>query len=84
MKVEYVLGLITTTVMLMSSSQSDHPVLDSRFLLYEAQQAHYFGLPDNLALASVTSNSAEVMGMGHRIGYVRQGSSGSNHLFIDN
>lgn len=21
--------------------QSDHPVLDSRFLLYEAQQAHY-------------------------------------------
>ncbi|KAF9017012.1 hypothetical protein BDZ89DRAFT_1117848 [Hymenopellis radicata] len=53
--------------------KSDHPVLNSRYLLYEAQQAHYFGLPDNLALASVTSNSAEIMGMGHRIGYVRKG-----------
>lgn len=25
--------------------KSDHPVLDSRFLLFEAQQAHHFGLP---------------------------------------
>ncbi|TFK25671.1 amidohydrolase [Coprinopsis marcescibilis] len=53
--------------------KSDHPVLDSRHLLYEAQQAFYYGLPWNLALASVTSNSAEVMGMGHRIGYVEEG-----------
>lgn len=54
--------------------QSDHPVLNSRYLLYEAQQAYYYGFPENLALASVTSNSAEVMGMGHRIGYVREGA----------
>ncbi|KAJ3867935.1 carbohydrate esterase family 9 protein [Lentinula novae-zelandiae] len=53
--------------------KSDHPVLDSRHLLYEAQQAHYYGLPENLALAAITSNSAEVMGMGHRIGHVRKG-----------
>ncbi|KAL0577323.1 hypothetical protein V5O48_004679, partial [Marasmius crinis-equi] len=53
--------------------KSDHPVLDSRHLLYEAQQAHYYGLPDNLAVAAVTSNSAEVMGMGHRIGYLKVG-----------
>ncbi|KIY71223.1 carbohydrate esterase family 9 protein [Cylindrobasidium torrendii FP15055 ss-10] len=53
--------------------KSDHPVLNSRFLLYEAQQAHYYGLADNLAIASVTSNSAVVMGMGHRIGFVRKG-----------
>ncbi|KAJ3802991.1 carbohydrate esterase family 9 protein [Lentinula aff. detonsa] len=53
--------------------KSDHPVLDSRHLLYEAQQAHYYGLPDNLALASITSNTAETMGMGHRIGYIRKG-----------
>lgn len=25
--------------------KSDHPVLDSRYLLFEAQQAHHFGLP---------------------------------------
>ncbi|KAK0188101.1 carbohydrate esterase family 9 protein [Armillaria mellea] len=52
--------------------KSDHSVLNSRFLLYEAQQAHYYGLADNLAVASVTSTPAEIMGMGHRIGYVRK------------
>ncbi|KAL5518561.1 hypothetical protein ACEPAH_244 [Sanghuangporus vaninii] len=53
--------------------KSDHPVLNSRYLLYEAQQAHYYGLPDNLALASVTSVPAEMMGMDHRIGFIRTG-----------
>lgn len=53
--------------------KSDHPVLNSRYLLYEAQQAYYYGLPENLAIASVTSNAADVMGMGHRIGYIREG-----------
>ncbi|KAJ7183153.1 carbohydrate esterase family 9 protein [Mycena filopes] len=53
--------------------KSDHAVMDSRYLLYEAQQAHFYGLPANLAIASVTSNSADVLGMGHRIGYIREG-----------
>ncbi|KAJ7021523.1 carbohydrate esterase family 9 protein [Mycena alexandri] len=53
--------------------KSDHPVLNSRYLMYEAQQAYYYGLPENLAIASVTSNPAEVMGMGHRIGYIKEG-----------
>ncbi|EAU91444.1 amidohydrolase [Coprinopsis cinerea okayama7 len=53
--------------------KSDHPLQDSRRLLYEAQQAYYYGLPWNLALASVTTNPAEVMGLSHRIGYVREG-----------
>lgn len=34
--------------------KSDHPVTDSRYLLYEAQQAFLYGLPENLAIASVT------------------------------
>ncbi|KDQ57532.1 hypothetical protein JAAARDRAFT_35246 [Jaapia argillacea MUCL 33604] len=53
--------------------KSDHPVLNSRYLLYEAQQAFYYGLPENLALASVTSTPAGVMGMDHRIGYLKGG-----------
>ncbi|EIW82933.1 composite domain of metallo-dependent hydrolase [Coniophora puteana RWD-64-598 SS2] len=53
--------------------KSDHPVLNSRYLLYEAQQAHYYGLPANLALASVISTPAKVMGTDHRIGFVREG-----------
>ncbi|KAI8995511.1 carbohydrate esterase family 9 protein [Trametes punicea] len=53
--------------------KSDHPVLNSRFLLYEAQQAYYYGLPHNLALAAVTSTPARVMGQDHRIGYISEG-----------
>ena len=47
---------------------------NSRFLLYEAQQAYVYGLPENLALAAVTSTPAEAMGMGHRIGYIKEGT----------
>lgn len=53
--------------------QSDHPVLDSRYLLYEAQQAYLYGLPENLAIAAVTSTPATIMGMDHRVGYVKEG-----------
>jgi hypothetical protein len=40
----------------------------------EAQQAHYFGLPPDLALASVTSVPAEAAGLAHRIGILREGA----------
>ncbi|TFK54416.1 composite domain of metallo-dependent hydrolase [Heliocybe sulcata] len=53
--------------------KSDHPVLNSRHLLFEAQQAHYYGLPPHLALAAVTTTPAEVMGEAHRIGYLSEG-----------
>ncbi|KAE9383311.1 hypothetical protein BT96DRAFT_982620, partial [Gymnopus androsaceus JB14] len=53
--------------------KSDHPVLTRVMLLHEAQQAHYFGLADNLALASVISTPATIMGQEHRIGYIRKG-----------
>ncbi|KAG6891465.1 hypothetical protein C0992_006196 [Termitomyces sp. T32_za158] len=53
--------------------KSDHPVLNSRHLVYEAQQAHYYGLLDDLALASVTSTPATVIGLDHRIGFIKQG-----------
>ncbi|KAF7348544.1 Carbohydrate esterase family 9 protein [Mycena venus] len=53
--------------------KSDHPVLNARHLMYEAQQAHYFGLPANLALASVTNTPARVLGQDHRIGRIIEG-----------
>ncbi|KAJ7698620.1 carbohydrate esterase family 9 protein [Mycena rosella] len=53
--------------------KSDHPVLNSRHLIYEAQQAHYFGLAANLTLASVTSTPARIMGQDHRIGRIIEG-----------
>lgn len=54
--------------------QSDHPVLNSRHLLYEAQQAHYYGLSANLALAAVTSTPATAMGLDYRVGYIKAGA----------
>ncbi|TEB38238.1 composite domain of metallo-dependent hydrolase [Coprinellus micaceus] len=53
--------------------KSDHPVLNSRYLLHEAQQAHYFGLASNLALASVISTPATILGYDHRIGFLKPG-----------
>ena len=59
--------------------QSDHPVMNSRYLLYEAQNAYYYGLPENLAIASVTSTPAKLLGLGHRVGYVKEGE---RELFV--
>ncbi|KAF8684214.1 Carbohydrate esterase family 9 protein [Rhizoctonia solani] len=53
--------------------KSDHPVLNSRYLLYEAAQAHYYGLPAGPALSSVITTPAEVAGFGHRLGRVQNG-----------
>ncbi|KAF9653278.1 carbohydrate esterase family 9 protein [Thelephora ganbajun] len=53
--------------------KSDHPVMNSRYLLYEAQNAYYYGLPENLAIASVTSTPAKLLGLGHRVGFVKEG-----------
>ncbi|KAJ7490396.1 carbohydrate esterase family 9 protein [Mycena galericulata] len=54
--------------------KSAHPALDSRYLLHEAQQAHYYGLPPSLALASITSIPAAAAGLDHRIGSLREGA----------
>ncbi|TFY54437.1 hypothetical protein EVJ58_g8865 [Rhodofomes roseus] len=54
--------------------KSDHPVLNSRYLLFEAQQAHYFGLPPNMALSSVTAVPATAAGMSHRVGILQKGA----------
>lgn len=42
--------------------------------MHEAQQAYYFGLPPDLALASVTSTPAIALGLSHRIGILAEGS----------
>ncbi|KAF8662710.1 hypothetical protein AX16_001152 [Volvariella volvacea WC 439] len=53
--------------------KSDHPVVNSRYLLYEAQLAHYYGLPPNLALASVITVPAQAAGVGQRLGLLKPG-----------
>ncbi|KII92273.1 hypothetical protein PLICRDRAFT_172382 [Plicaturopsis crispa FD-325 SS-3] len=53
--------------------KSDHPGIVSRYLVHEAQQAHYYGLEENVALSSIISTPAEVLGLDHRVGFIREG-----------
>ena len=62
-------------------------MLNSRYVLFEAQQAFFYGLQENLALASVTSTPATVLGLDHRIGFIKAGTrvngrSLNSHLII--
>jgi imidazolonepropionase-like amidohydrolase len=41
--------------------------------MYEAALAHYYGLPADIAIASLTTTPAEVAGYAHRLGYVKTG-----------
>ncbi|KAG2046505.1 hypothetical protein BDR06DRAFT_985564 [Suillus hirtellus] len=51
--------------------KSGHPVVNSRYLLHEAAQAHFYGLDPTLTLLSVTYTPATAMGMGHQIGMLK-------------
>jgi imidazolonepropionase-like amidohydrolase len=52
--------------------KSDHPVLNSQNLIFEAAKAVGYGFPQDLAIQSVTSTPARLMGQDHRIGYIRE------------
>ncbi|GAA6033304.1 hypothetical protein JCM8097_006683 [Rhodosporidiobolus ruineniae] len=52
--------------------KSDHPVSDSRHLVYQAAQGHHFGVPAHLALSAVTTTPARTAGLSHRVGYLRK------------
>ena len=45
----------------------------SRWLLHEAQQAHYYGLPASASFASVTTTAAKLIGLDYHLGYIKQG-----------
>ncbi len=42
--------------------------------MHEAAIAHHFGLAENIALASVISTPAKVLGLDHRIGFIEKGA----------
>ncbi|KAJ6490404.1 hypothetical protein C8R47DRAFT_1124518 [Mycena vitilis] len=64
--------------------KSAHPVINSRYLLHEAQQAHYYGLPPQLALASIMSVPAAAVGLDHRIGSLHEGADADVVLWDSN
>ncbi|KAK2466065.1 hypothetical protein APHAL10511_001707 [Amanita phalloides] len=54
--------------------ESDHPAINSRYLMNEAQLAHYYGLSHQRAIAAVTSVPATAVGLWHRIGALFEGA----------
>lgn len=52
---------------------SDNPVLNAQHVLFEAAKAYHYGLPYHAALSGVTSATAELLGMGNRLGKVKPG-----------
>ena len=53
--------------------KSDHPVLNSQHLIFEAAKAHHYGLSAALAIQAVTSVPARLMGQENRLGHVLPG-----------
>ena len=53
--------------------KSDHPVTDSKDLMYMAGRAVYYGLPLDSALRALTIHPAETLGLAHRIGSLEVG-----------
>ncbi|KAJ1562323.1 hypothetical protein HK096_011351, partial [Nowakowskiella sp. JEL0078] len=64
-------GKILTDAGVKVAFKSDHPVLNAQHLIHEAAKSHHYGLSAQLALASVTSVPAELMGQGWRIGKLK-------------
>ncbi|KAJ4300040.1 hypothetical protein N0V90_005289 [Kalmusia sp. IMI 367209] len=52
---------------------SDNPVLNSQHVVFEAAKAYGYGLPYHAALAGVTSAPAALLGLGDRIGKIKEG-----------
>ncbi|KAK4554852.1 hypothetical protein LTR86_008000 [Recurvomyces mirabilis] len=52
---------------------SDNPVINAQHVLFEAAKAYRNGLPYHVALAGVTSASADLLGLGQRIGKIKAG-----------
>ncbi|KAJ6441530.1 aldolase [Purpureocillium lavendulum] len=52
---------------------SDNPVINAQHVLFEAAKGYRYGLPYHAALAAVTSEPADDLGMGQRLGKVKPG-----------
>lgn len=52
---------------------SDNPVLNAQHVIFEAAKGYKFGLPYHAALASVTTEPADLLGLGQRLGKIKPG-----------
>lgn len=52
---------------------SDNPVLNAQHVLFEAAKGYKFGLPYHAALSAVTTEPADLLGLGQRLGKIKPG-----------
>lgn len=52
---------------------SDNPVINAQHVLFEAAKGYKFGLPYHAAFSAVTSEPAELLGLGNRLGKIKPG-----------
>lgn len=52
---------------------SDNPVLNAQHVVFEAAKGYKFGLPYHAALSAVTSEPADLLGLGNRLGKIKPG-----------
>ncbi|KAI8383028.1 hypothetical protein BD560DRAFT_385830 [Blakeslea trispora] len=53
--------------------KTDHPVINSQHLVFEAAKAAHYGLPEQEAFKAITSVPAKALGLGHRLGSLKVG-----------
>lgn len=53
--------------------KSDHPVLNSQHMAFEAAKAAHYGLPEQDAFKAITSVPAKALGLDHRVGSLKEG-----------
>lgn len=52
---------------------SDNPVLNAQHVIFEAAKGYKFGLPYHAALGAVTTEPADLLGLGNRLGKIKPG-----------
>lgn len=61
--------------------QTDHPVVEQRYLIHEAARAVHYGLPEEEAYRAVTLNPAWILGLDDRIGSIEPGKDADLAVF---
>jgi imidazolonepropionase-like amidohydrolase len=61
--------------------QTDHPVVEQRYLVHEAARAVRYGLPEGEAYRAVTLNPAWILGIDSRVGSLEPGKDADLVIF---
>jgi imidazolonepropionase-like amidohydrolase len=55
------------------SSSSDHPIINSKNLIYDAAKATFYGLSPEETMKAITTTPASILGIADRVGAIKEG-----------